>query len=98
MAAWDLTLCKKLGARLGRNTADMGINAVLGPALNIKRHPLCGRNFEYFRKIHVLSGEPASAFREGAYSRQGRSRRPSITANNQERGRLVSSEIDERTL
>lgn len=98
-AAWDPDIVREIGRALGEEYSGYGINAVLGPALNIKRHPLCGRNFEYFSEDPVLSGELASAYVEGVQS-QGVAACPKhYAANNQERGRaFVSSEIDERTL
>lgn len=72
-AAWDPDIVREIGRALGEEYSGYGINAVLGPALNIKRHPLCGRNFEYFSEDPVLSGELASAYVEGVQS-AGRSR------------------------
>ncbi|MGN0250676.1 MAG: glycoside hydrolase family 3 C-terminal domain-containing protein [Oliverpabstia sp.] len=98
-AAWDPELVFRIGQALGEECRMYGVQAILGPAMNIKRHPLCGRNFEYFSEDPVLTEKLAEAYVEGVQS-QGVAACPKHFAlNNQERGRFaVSSEVDERTM
>lgn len=98
-ATWDKTLLAELGLALGEEFSAYGINAVMGPAVNIKRHPLCGRNFEYLSEDPVLSGLLGAAYVEGVQQAGVAACPKHYIANNQERGRnWVSSEIDERTM
>ena len=55
--SWDETLGEKVGEALGEETATLGVNVLLGPGLNMKRNPLCGRNFEYFSEDPYLAGK-----------------------------------------
>ena len=98
-ASWDTDLIEEVGNALGEEFRAYGINAILGPAVNIKRHPLCGRNFEYFSEDPYLVGKLGSAYVRGVQN-QGVAACPKhFAANNQENGRQkVSSEVDERTL
>ena len=59
--SWDPDLGQQIGRALGREAAASGVHVVLGPGLNIKRSPLCGRNFEYFSEDPYLSGKMAAA-------------------------------------
>ena len=54
--SWNQDLGEEIGQALGEEAASMDVNILLGPGLNIKRSPLCGRNFEYFQKIHIFPG------------------------------------------
>ena len=67
-SSWDVDLIREVGAALGREARSQGVNVVLGPGLNIKRTPLCGRNFEYYSEDPLLSGVFAVAFVEGLQS------------------------------
>jgi len=98
-ATWDPELVRQIGQALGEEYRTYGIQTILGPAMNIKRHPLCGRNFEYFSEDPILTEQLATAYVEGVQS-QGVAACPKHFAlNNQERGRFsVSSEVDERTM
>ena len=60
--SWDVELLGRIGAAIGEEAADQGVGVVLGPGLNIKRNPLCGRNFEYFSEDPYLAGKLAASF------------------------------------
>ncbi len=97
--AWDVELEEELGRRLGEEARSLGVNVLLGPGLNIKRSPLCGRNFEYFSEDPYLSGKLAAACIRGIQS-QGVAACPKhFAVNSQETLRMHSdSVLDERTL
>ncbi len=97
--SWDLELGEKLGRLLGEEAVAQRVNVVLGPGLNVKRSPLCGRAFEYFSEDPYLSGKMAAAYIRGIQS-QGVSACPKhLAANSQETLRMSSdSVVDERTL
>ena len=97
--SWDIELAEQLGAALGREAAANDVQVVLGPGLNIKRSPLCGRNFEYFSEDPHLSGEMAAAYVRGIQS-QGVAACPKhFAVNSQELRRMsMDSVLDERTL
>lgn len=67
--SWDKELAEKQGAAIGEEAADQELQIVLGPGNNIKRTPLCGRNFEYFSEDPFLSGNMASGIIKGIQSR-----------------------------
>ena len=97
--SWDVELLKEMGERLGKNAKLHDISVLLGPGVNIKRSPLCGRNFEYFSEDPHLSGELAKAYIQGLQSTGVSAAVKHFAANNQETRRMtVSSIIDERTL
>lgn len=97
--SWDVDLGEELGRYLGKEAASQGVNMLLGPGFNIKRSPLCGRNFEYFSEDPYLSGKIAAAYIRGIQS-GGISACPKHYAvNSQETLRQHSdSVLDERTL
>lgn len=98
-ATWDTEVVKEVGNALGEEYQTYGVNAILGPAVNIKRHPLCGRNFEYLSEDPYLAGKLGSAYVKGIQEKGVAACPKHFAANNQERGRFyVSSEVDERTL
>jgi len=84
---------------LGREAKKLGVSVVLGPGINMKRSPLCGRNFEYISEDPWLAGELATAMVQGTQSQGVGTSLKHYAANNQEDDRLrVSAEVDERTL
>ena len=97
--SWDIELGEALGRALGKEAAVNDVQIVLGPGLNIKRSPLCGRNFEYFSEDPYLSGQMAGAYVRGIQS-QGVSACPKhFAVNSQELRRMsMDSILDERTL
>ena len=97
--SWDTALAEQIGAALGKEAAAQQVHVLLGPGLNIKRSPLCGRNFEYFSEDPYLSGKMAAAYVRGIQS-QGVAACPKhFAVNSQETLRMHSdSVLDERTL
>ncbi len=97
--SWDTDLARKQGAALAAEARRLGVDVVLGPAMNIKRTPLCGRNFEYFSEDPYLSGRLAAAFVTGTESGGVGTSVKHFAVNNQEYDRFsVSAEVDERAL
>ncbi|MCL2627971.1 MAG: glycoside hydrolase family 3 C-terminal domain-containing protein [Oscillospiraceae bacterium] len=97
--SFDRDLLKELGAAIGDEAEVENVRIVLGPGVNIKRSPLCGRNFEYFSEDPYLAGEMASSFIDGVQSKGIGTSLKHYAANNQETRRWSSdSQIDERTL
>jgi beta-glucosidase len=98
-ATWDSALMAEVGAALGREARTNDVAVVLGPGVNIKRHPLCGRNFEYFSEDPRLSGQLAAAFITGVQSLGVGTSLKHFAVNNQESHRtVVDAVVDERTL
>jgi len=98
-SSWDPALVRRVGEAIGREALAQGVAVVLGPGINIKRSPLCGRNFEYFSEDPLLSGVLGVASIEGIQSQGVGTSLKHYAANNQETDRVrVSSEVDERTL
>jgi beta-glucosidase len=97
--SWDPALLAEIGAALAAESRALGTDVLLGPGVNIKRSPLCGRNFEYFSEDPVLSGELAAAWVRGLQDGGAGACVKHFAANNQETDRMrVSAEVDERTL
>jgi len=97
--SFDRELMTELGETIGREAQATDVSVVLGPAVNIKRSPLCGRNFEYYSEDPYLAGETAAAFINGVQSQHVGTSIKHFAANNQEYNRMSnSSEADERTL
>lgn len=97
--SFDRSLMEAMGETIGREAQANDVSVVLGPAVNIKRSPLCGRNFEYYSEDPYLAGEIAAAFINGVQSHHVGTSIKHFAANNQEYHRMSnSSEADERTL
>lgn len=98
-SSFDKDLAGRMGSLLGEECRAEGVNILLGPAMNIKRTPLCGRNFEYYSEDPYLTGELATAFIQGAQQKGVGCCAKHYLANNQENGRMtLSANVDERTL
>lgn len=97
--SWDVELGEELGKALGEESAKLGVNVLLGPGLNIKRNPLCGRNFEYFSEDPILAGKMAAAYVRGIQSNGISACLKHFACNNQETARMaMDSIVDERTM
>ncbi|MFJ8194096.1 beta-glucosidase [Streptomyces sp. NPDC096094] len=98
-SSWDVDLLVRVGEALGDESRAAGVSVLLGPGMNIKRSPLCGRNFEYLSEDPVLTGHLAAALVRGIQSRGVGASLKHFAANNQETDRMrVSAEVDKRTL
>ncbi len=97
--SWDPSLARKMGKQIAKETKAYGTSVVLGCGVNIKRSPLCGRNFEYFSEDPLLAGKMAAAYIKGAQEEGVGTSLKHFAGNNQENCRMISnSEIDERAL
>jgi beta-glucosidase len=98
-ASFDRELLQKMGAALGRECQALGVNVLLGPGINIKRGPLCGRNFEYFSEDPLVAGELGAAYVMGVQGEGAGVSLKHFFANSQEHRRMdSSSEMGERTM
>ncbi|MDI6618495.1 MAG: glycoside hydrolase family 3 C-terminal domain-containing protein [Clostridiales bacterium] len=98
-ASFDKDLIYKEGEALGDECQHENVSTILGPAVNIKRSPLCGRNFEYFSEDPFLAAEMAANYIKGVQSKNVGTSIKHFCGNNQEHRRMSSdSVIDERTL
>ncbi|MBO4919185.1 MAG: glycoside hydrolase family 3 protein [Erysipelotrichaceae bacterium] len=96
---WDKELLYRLGKAIGEEARDQRVGVVLGPGINIKRNPLCGRNFEYFSEDPVQAGMLSAEFIKGLQSEGVGCSLKHFACNSQERSRLSSDSVmDERTL
>ncbi|MBQ8851154.1 MAG: glycoside hydrolase family 3 protein, partial [Oscillibacter sp.] len=97
--SWDTALGEELGRALGAEAAAQQVNVLLGPGLNMKRSPLCGRNFEYFSEDPYLAGKMAAAYIRGIQENGVSACPKHFAANSQELRRMsTDSVVDERTL
>lgn len=97
--SWDVRLLEKVGEGLGIEAAAEDVNVLLGPGINIKRNPLCGRNFEYYSEDPYLSGKLAAAMIKGIQSNGIAACVKHFAVNSQELRRMaMDSVLDERTL
>ena len=97
--SWDPALGEAMGAAMGEEAAAQGVSVLLGPGLNIKRSPLCGRNFEYFSEDPYLAGKMAAAYVRGIQKNGIAACPKHFAVNSQELRRMASDSIvDERTL
>jgi beta-glucosidase len=98
-SSWDVDLLTRVGAALGAESRAAQVTVLLGPGVNIKRSPLCGRNFEYLSEDPVISGHLGAALVRGVQSTGVGASVKHFAANNQETDRMrVSAEVDLRTL
>lgn len=97
--SFDRNLMKKLGENIAKEAKHFGVQLVLGPGMNIKRTPLCGRNFEYFSEDPYLSGELAAAYVRAVEDMNVGTSVKHFICNNQEKNRFtIDSIVDERAL
>ena len=97
--SWDRDLLREMGAAIAEEAQQEGVSVVLGPGVNIKRNPLCGRAFEYFSEDPYLAGEMAASWIDGLQAVGVGASLKHFAANNQETERMSSNSIvDERTL
>ena len=97
--SWDVELGEEVGKALGEEAMALDVNVLLGPGLNIKRSPLCGRNFEYFSEDPYLSGKMAAAYVKGIQGEGVYACPKHFAVNSQELRRMaMNSVLDERTL
>lgn len=98
-SSWDRDLLFEVGKAIAEEAREEKVSVVLGPGANIKRSPLCGRNFEYFSEDPYLSGEMASYWTDGAQSVGIGASLKHYAANNQESRRMtIDTVVDERAL
>ena len=98
-SSWNRSLSRLNGEVMGDDCCERDVDVLLAPGVNIKRTPLCGRNFEYLSEDPLLAGEIAKAFIEGIQSRGVGTSLKHFCCNNRETNRIAqSSEVDERTL
>lgn len=98
-SSWDPEVAAEIGAAIGREARAAGVTVNLGPGVNIKRSPLCGRNFEYYSEDPLLSGVLGAAHVRGLQEQGVGASVKHFAANNQETDRMrVSADVDERTL
>ena len=97
--SWDPELLTAIGSAIGQEAREQGVGLVLGPGANLKRNPLCGRNFEYFSEDPYLAGKLAAGFIRGAEAQGIGTSLKHFAVNSQEKSRFTSdSVLDERTL
>ena len=97
--SWDVSLGEALGSALGTEAAANDVHVLLGPGLNMKRTPLCGRNFEYFSEDPYLAGKMAAAYIRGIQAKGPAACPKHFAVNSQETRRMaVDAVVDERTL
>ena len=97
--SWDEAMIEQMGRRLGAETRAQRVGVILGPGVNIKRSPLCGRNFEYYSEDPLLAGKCAAALIRGVQSNGIAACVKHFAANSQETLRMTSDSVmDERTL
>lgn len=97
--SWDPELAQAMGEALGKEAHDLDVNVLLGPGMNIKRNPLCGRNFEYYSEDPIVAGRMASGLIRGIQSNGVAACPKHFAVNSQELRRQASnSVVDERTM
>lgn len=97
-SSWDPEAAAKVASAIADEAIDQGVDVVLGPGINIKRNPLCGRNFEYFSEDPFLAGELGAAYVNAMQAKNVGTSLKHFAVNSQEYRRMsISSELDERT-
>ena len=97
--SWNPELLTEIGAAIGEEAKEQGVGLVLGPGANLKRNPLCGRNFEYFSEDPYLAGKLAAGFIRGAEAQGISTSLKHFAVNSQEKSRFTSNSVlDDRTL
>ena len=97
--SWDPELLTAIGSAIGQEAREQGVGLVLGPGVNLKRNPLCGRNFEYFSEDPYLAGKLAAGFIRGAEAQGIGTSLKHFAVNSQEKSRFTSNSVlDDRTL
>ncbi len=97
--SWDPELLTAIGSAIGQEAREQGVGLVLGPGANLKRNPLCGRNFEYFSEDPYLAGKLAAGFIRGAEAQGIGTSLKHFAVNSQEKSRFTSNSVlDDRTL
>ena len=98
-SSWNVELLYEMGQAIAEEAIALNVDVVLGPGTNMKRTPLCGRNFEYFSEDPYLAGQMAASYIEGVQSKGVGTSLKHYAANNQEYQRFsISAEVDERTM
>lgn len=98
-SSWDPALTERIGRAIGEECRFYGVHMLLGPGLNIKRNPLCGRNFEYYSEDPLLAGKMGAAFVRGVQSAGVSACLKHFALNNQENFRFVGNSVaDERAI
>ena len=97
--SWDPELLTAIGSAIGQEAREQGVGLVLGPGVNLKRNPLCGRNFEYFSEDPYLAGKLAVGFIRGTEAQGIGTSLKHFAVNSQEKSRFTSNSVlDDRTL
>lgn len=98
-SSWDVDLIKEVGVAIAEEAKNQKVSTVLGPGINIKRSPLCGRNFEYFSEDPFLTAELAKNYIDGVQSESVGTSLKHYACNNEEYNRMsIDSVIDERAM